>query len=98
MLNGKRATGYLDSKPYEKDQARGPFEGTVSNTQIQASWQRSGEGTTQPYTLDLTLEGDRISWLEGERVEKEGKWMLKDPKVGYRYTLTKIDCSGTSLH
>lgn len=97
-INGDQVSGYLDNKPYEKDRAQGPFQGTVSGSTIQADWQRSGEGTTQPYTLDLTLKGDSISWLEGERLEKQGKWILKDPKAGYNYVLTKIDCSTPPLH
>lgn len=97
VTNGNQISGYLDSKPYEKDRARGPFQGTVSDAQMQADWQRSGEGTTQPYVLDLTLKGDTLSWVEGERIEKQGKWVLKDPKAGYTYVLTKIECSPTPL-
>ncbi|GAB3801397.1 hypothetical protein GCM10028819_28550 [Spirosoma humi] len=93
VINGNQATGYLDSNPYEKDRARGPFQGTVNAAQIQVDWQRSGEGTTQPYTLDLRMSGDSLSWFEGERVEQQGKWVLKDPKIGYTYVLTKTDCS-----
>jgi len=93
VISGNQATGYLDSNPYEKDRARGPFQGTVKENQIQVDWKRSGEGTTQPYTLDLRMNGDSLSWLEGERIEQQGKWVLKDPKAGYAYVLTKIDCS-----
>ncbi len=97
VANGEKITGYLDSKPYEKDRARGPFQGIVDASHIQVDWQRSGEGTSQPYTLDLTLKGDSISWFEGERIEKQGKWVLKAPKAGYKYALTKIDCPTTPL-
>jgi hypothetical protein len=97
VINGNQATGYLDNNPYEKDRAQGPFQGTVQNNQIQVDWKRSGEGTTQPYTLNLITKGDSISWREGERVEKQGKWVLKDPKAGYTYVLTKIDCPATPL-
>lgn len=97
VINGNRVTGYLDDNPYEKDRAKGPLEGTLKEDQIQVDWQRSGEGTTQPYTLDLLRKGDSISWLEGERVEQQGKWVLKDPKVGYTYELNKIDCPATPV-
>lgn len=97
VINGNQASGYLDNNPYEKDRARGAFQGTVNAGQIQVDWKRSGEGTTQPYTLDLRMNGDSLSWLEGERVEQQGKWVLKDPKAGYAYVLTKIDCSTTQL-
>ncbi|WP_020607473.1 hypothetical protein [Spirosoma spitsbergense] len=96
-IDGDQVTGYLDDKPYEKDRAQGPFRGTIRGSAIQADWQRSGEGITQPYTLDLTMNGDSISWYEGERVEQQGKWQLKNPDTGYRYTLSKIDCPATSL-
>ena len=92
VVNGEQASGYLDIKPYEKDRARGSFQGTVKNNQIQADWQRSGEGKAQPYVLDLTLKGDSISWYEGERIEKQGKWVLKKPNTGFSYVLIKTDC------
>lgn len=98
VINGDRVTGYLDNNPYEKDRARGPLEGTVQAGQIRVDWQRAGEGITQPYVLDLLRQGDSISWLEGERTEQQGKWVLKDPKAGYTYVLTKIDCSATPVH
>lgn len=97
VIDGDQATGYLDNKSYEKDRAQGAFQGTVRGAKIEADWQRSGEGTTQPYTLDLTMNGDSISWYEGERVEQQGKWQLKISDAGYRYTLAKIDCPGTSV-
>lgn len=92
VINDIMATGYLDNKPFEKDRARGSFQGSVSGKTIRADWQRSGEGTTQIYPLDLTMNGDTISWYEGERVEKAGKWVLKEPKSGYRYVLVKTTC------
>lgn len=92
VVNGKQATGYVDIKPFEKDRARGSFAGIVEGKHIQADWQRAGEGVTQPYTLDLTFKGDAIIWYEGERIEKEGKWVLKQPNTGYQYVLTKTDC------
>ncbi len=97
VVNGEQASGYLYIKPYEKDRARGSFQGTVKNNQIQADWQRSGEGKTQRYALDLTLKGDSITWYEGERVEKEGKWVLKEPNTGFNYVLIKTDCPPASL-
>ncbi|GAB2514480.1 hypothetical protein [Spirosoma aerophilum] len=92
VMNGQQVSGYLDNNPYEKDRARGNFQGTVDNNTIRADWERSGEGTTQVYPIDFSLQGDTISWYEGERVEQQGKWVLKDPKAGYRYVLTKTNC------
>lgn len=86
------ATGFLDINPYEKDRAKGSIQGTVKGNQIQATWDRSGEGVTQRYALDFTLKADAITWYEGERVEKQGVWVLKEPNKGYAYVLTKTDC------
>ena len=92
VVNGDQASGYLDIKPYEKDRAQGSFQGTLRNNQIQADWQRSGEGTTQRYALDLILKGDSIIWYEGERIENQGRWVLKKPNTGFNYVLIKTDC------
>jgi hypothetical protein len=97
VIDGDQATGYLDNNPYEKDRAQRPFRGTMRGLEIQADWQRSGEGITQPYLLDLTINSDSISWYEGKRVEQQGKWKLKDPATDYQYTLTKIGCPAISL-
>ncbi|GAB3886755.1 hypothetical protein GCM10028825_16540 [Spirosoma agri] len=92
ITDGTKATGYLDINPYEKDRARGPIQGTISGNEIRANWDRSGEGVTQRYALDLTLKADAITWHEGERVEKEGVWVLKQPGTGYAYVLNKMTC------
>ena len=92
VINGSSVTGELAVLPFEKDRARGPIQGTLANNQIQADWQRSGEGTTQPYEMIFTLKGDSVTWREGERIEKQGKWVLKTPDQGYQYTLTKTEC------
>ncbi|GAB3569958.1 hypothetical protein GCM10027578_25370 [Spirosoma luteolum] len=92
VLTGDRATGDIHIQPAEKDRADGSFSGTRTGNQIRADWQRSGEGMTQRYDLDLTLSGDSISWGEGERVEQNGRWVLKQPGGTYRYRLAKTDC------
>lgn len=91
-VNGADVTGELAVLPYEKDQATGPIRGTLTNGAIKADWQRSGEGTTQPYEVDFTMKGDTVMWREGERVEKAGKWVLKSPNEGYQYVVVKSDC------
>jgi hypothetical protein len=85
-------TGELAVLPFEKDRARGTLNGIRSGNEITADWQRSGEGITQSYQVIFTLEGDSISWWEGERIQKDGKWILNDPQQGYQYKLTKADC------
>lgn len=92
MIDGNSASGYLDNNPYEKDRARGPIEGNVEGNQILATWSRSGEGVTEQYAITFTLKGDAISWYEGERVQKQGVWVLKEPGRGYEYILNKTDC------
>ena len=97
LLDGKLATGYLDVNPYQKDRARGPLHGAVDANRIRVEWLRSGEGITQPYELNLVQEGDTLSWWEGEFIERQGTWVLKEPGTGYQYKLTKAECSPTEL-
>ncbi|WP_421829548.1 hypothetical protein [Larkinella sp.] len=92
VIQGADVTGELAILPDEKDRARGPLQGTLTKNQIRADWQRSGEGVTQPHEITFTLTGDAITWHEGERVETEGRWVLKKPEGGFRYTLLKTEC------
>ncbi len=92
VIQGAEVTGELAILPYEKDRARGLLKGTLTRNQIRADWQRSGEGVTQPHEITFTLTGDAITWHEGERVEKEGRWVLKEPEGGFDYTLLKAEC------
>ncbi|GAB3505094.1 hypothetical protein GCM10027341_36180 [Spirosoma knui] len=92
-VNESIVTGELSVLPFEKDRAVGPIRGTLTNGQIQADWQRSGEGVTQPYEVLFTIKGDSVTWLEGERIEKQGKWVLANPEQGYQYVLTRVDCA-----
>ena len=91
IINGSRVRGELAVLPYEKDKARGPITGTLTGNQIRADWQRSGEGVTQVHELVFTMAGDSLTWREGERVEKQGKWVLA-PTGGFTYVLTQSDC------
>ena len=72
--------------------------GLVTQNRIQTDWLRSGEGVTQPYVLTMVREGDTLSWREGEFINKQGKWVLKDPEAGYLHQLIKTDCTPGSLH
>lgn len=92
VVNGANVSGYLDINPFEKDRAKGPLTGTIRGNQIQSDWQRSGEGVTQVYALTLTLNPDTVTWPEGERLEKKGRWELKSPMGNYTYALAKISC------
>ncbi|GAB4025910.1 hypothetical protein [Spirosoma koreense] len=92
IIRDSVVTGQLNVLPFEKDRAQGAIQGTLKNNQIIADWQRSGEGVTQSYAVALTLKGDSVTWREGERVEKGGKWILKNPGQGYEYVLMKTDC------
>jgi hypothetical protein len=90
--DGPAVTGELVVMPFEKDKARGAISGTLSGSQVRADWQRSGEGVTEPYEVVFTLRGDTVTWWEGERVRREGKWVLKEPGAGYRYVMVRSDC------
>ena len=93
VVNGSAVTGELAVLPAEKDRATGPFSGTLTNNRIVANWQRSGEGVTQVHEVNFTMVGDSLLWREGERVEKQGKWVLVNPDTGFQYKLTKINCA-----
>lgn len=92
IIDDSTVTGELAVIPFEKDRARGSISGIRTNNQILADWQRSGEGVTQAYEVVFTLKGDSVTWRDGERVEKNGKWVLKNPAQGYEYVLMKTDC------
>ena len=92
VINGSEVTGELAILPYEKDRARGQIRGMLTNNQIRADWQRSGEGVTQSHEITFTLTGDAVTWREGERVEKQGRWVLKEPESGFTYTVLKTEC------
>ncbi len=91
-INGSRVTGELAVLPYQKDKARGPIAGTLTDNQIRADWQRSGEGVVQPHEIIFTMNGDSLTWREGERVEKQGKWVLANPNSGFQYVLASTGC------
>ena len=91
-ISGPAITGELAVLPFEKDRARGTLRGTLAGNQARADWQRSGEGVTEPYEVVFTLKGDTVTWWDGERVRRDGKWVLKTPDQGYQYVLTKSAC------
>ncbi|UFH55584.1 hypothetical protein [Spirosoma sp. KNUC1025] len=92
VIQDSTITGELNVLPFEKDKAQGAIQGVLKNNQIVANWQRSGEGITQSYEVVFTLKGDSVTWREGERIEKQGKWVLKNPDQGYEYVLMKTEC------
>ncbi|MBD2754648.1 hypothetical protein [Spirosoma validum] len=92
VIKDSTVTGELNVLPFEKDRAKGSIQGILANNQIRADWQRSGEGVTQSYEVVFTLKGDAVTWREGERIEKQGKWVLKNPAQGYEYVLMKTEC------
>jgi len=93
LIQGSTVTGELTLLPFEKDRARGSIRGTLNKNQIQADWQRSGEGVTQPYEIVFTLNDSAVTWREGERIEKGQKWVLKNSEQAYEYTLPRTPCS-----
>ena len=92
VIDGSAVTGEMAVLPAEKDRAKGPFSGTMTNNRVVADWQRSGEGVTQVHEVNFTMVGDSLLWREGERAEKQGKWVLVNPDQGFQYKLTKVDC------
>ena len=92
VIDGSSVTGELVVLPAEKDRAQGSISGTRTGNQIVADWQRSGEGSTQVHEVNFSMAGDSLLWREGERVEKQGKWVLANPDQGFQYKLAKVDC------
>jgi hypothetical protein len=92
MVNGSEVTGELAVLPFQKDKARGAISGALVNNQIRADWQRFGEGITELHEVVFMLLGDMVTWREGERVQRQGKWILKNPDQGYQYVLMKVNC------
>jgi hypothetical protein len=91
-VDGPAVTGELAVLPFQKDKARGAIRGARSGSHVRADWQRSGEGVTEPYEVVFTLSGDTVTWWEGERVRREGKWVLKEPGAGYQYVVVRSAC------
>lgn len=91
-FNGQNATGNLTVSLYQKDRASGSILGTLVGNQLRADWQRSGEGITQLYEVVFERRGNALTWREGERVERAGKWVLAKPNQAYEYVLTEVDC------
>lgn len=92
VIRDSTVTGALKVLSFEKDRAQGSIQGTLHNNQIVADWQRSGEGVTQAYEVIFALKGDAVTWREGERIEKQGRWVLKNSEQGYTYVLMKTAC------
>lgn len=92
VIDGSAVTGELAVLPAEKDRATGSISGTLANNRIMADWQRSGEGVTQVHEVQFTMVGDSLLWREGERMEKQGKWVLVSSNQEFQYKLTKVDC------
>ena len=92
VIDGSSVTGELAVLPAEKDRAQGSISGTRTGNKIVADWQRSGEGSTQVHEVNFSMAGDSLLWREGERTEKQGKWVLVNPNQGFQYKLTKVDC------
>lgn len=93
VIDGSAVTGELAVMPAEKDRAQGPFKGTLTNDRVVADWQRSGEGVTQVHQVNFTMADDLLLWREGERTEKQGKWVLVNPDKGFQYKLIKVACT-----
>ncbi len=93
VIDSSAVTGELSVLPAEKDRAAGPFKGTLTSDRVVANWQRSGEGVTQVHEVNFTMVGDSLLWREGERTEKQGKWVLVNPDKGFQYKLAKVACT-----
>ncbi|MBL7813484.1 MAG: hypothetical protein JNL70_00665 [Saprospiraceae bacterium] len=95
IIEGDKVKGYFDWSPFEKDGGHGVLEnGVKKGEMITVDWKMMIEGSIQTEELLLKLEGDKLSKMEGELVEKGDKVVIKSPETAKAQdVLMKVDCS-----
>lgn len=94
VMKGDIVTGEMHWHPYQKDGAHGTLKGVKKGDVITADYAYMIEGSNQMEEVVFKLEGDKLSKLEGELMEKGEKLVLKDPaKAKYTEVYPKTDCS-----
>ena len=88
------AGGYMDYAPYQKDGGHGVLRnGVIEKGLLTADWVYMIEGNVQVEEVYLKMEGDKLTKMRGELVDKKGKMVAKDKtKLKAEYTLAKVDC------
>ena len=89
------AGGYMDYAPYQKDGGHGVLKnGIIEKSMLTADWVYMIEGSVQVEEVYLKMDGDKLTKMRGELVDKKGKMVAKDKtKLKAEYTLTKVDCA-----
>jgi uncharacterized lipoprotein NlpE involved in copper resistance len=87
-------SGYYDWAPYEKDGAHGVLKnGVIEKDLLTADYVYMIEGSVQSEEVYFKMEGNKLTKLEGELVEKKGKLVAKDKtKLKAVDVMTKVDC------
>ena len=93
VIEGDKVSGVYDWSPYEKDGGHGILSGVKSGDMIIADWTYMIEGNVQAEQIVLKLNGDKLTKMQGELVEKGTKLVMKDPsKAKAGEVLTRVDC------
>ena len=89
------AGGYMDYAPYQKDGGHGVLRnGVIEKGMLTADWVYMIEGSVQVEEVYMKMDGDKLTKMRGELVDKKGKMVAKDKtKLKAEYTLAKVDCA-----
>jgi hypothetical protein len=88
-------SGYMDWSPFQKDGGHGVLKnGKIENGMLVADWTYMIEGSVQTEVVYIKIEGNKITKMRGELIEKDNKLVAKDPtKLKPKITLAKVDCA-----
>lgn len=92
-LTADKASGYLAWEPYEKDGARGKFEGERSGAYVHAQFTYMIEGAIQSEEMVLKMDGNRLYQGNYRDPEAHQAFPPADADIDWRDTLMKTDCS-----
>lgn len=88
-------TGTLEYKNYEKDRSSGGIDGKMKGDTLLADYMFTSEGTQSVAQVVFLLQGDTAIEGYGDKEEKDGKMVFKDPgKITFEKSvvLNKTEC------
>lgn len=88
-------TGTLEYKNYEKDRSTGTIDGKMNGDTLVADYTFTSEGIESVAQVVFLLRGDTAMEGYGEKEEKDGKMVFKDPgKVSFDNSvkLNRVEC------
>jgi hypothetical protein len=90
--DGPAVTGELRCCRLRKTRPGGPSAAPGLAARSGPTGNGPARALPEPYEVVFTLSGDTVTWWEGERVRREGKWVLKEPGAGYQYVMVRSAC------